>query len=66
MADLAALERFQQGVVSAERPYDPTLREGPVRYYDIAEMLSRGDVLFLVAESQARVVPSWPSKCGCR
>jgi GNAT superfamily N-acetyltransferase len=56
MADLAALERFQQGVVCAERPFDPTLREGSVRYYDIAEMLRRGDVLFLVAEAQARVI----------
>jgi hypothetical protein len=56
MTDLPVLERFQQGVVSAERPYDPTLREGPVRYYDIGEMLSRGDVSFLVAESQARVI----------
>jgi GNAT superfamily N-acetyltransferase len=56
MADLDSLERFQQGVVSAERPYDPTLRDGTVRYYDIAHMLSREDVLFLVAESEARVV----------
>ena len=55
-ADLDALERFQQGVVSAERPYDPTLKDGTVRYYDIAEMLSREDVLFLVAESGARAV----------
>jgi GNAT superfamily N-acetyltransferase len=56
MADRETLERFQQGVVSAERPYDPTLQDGTVRYYDITEMLSREDVLFLVAESQARIV----------
>jgi GNAT superfamily N-acetyltransferase len=56
IADLDALERFQQSVVSAERPYDPTLKDGTVRYYDITEMLSREDVLFLVAESQARIV----------
>jgi GNAT superfamily N-acetyltransferase len=56
IADLDALELFQQGVVSAERPYDPTLKDGTVRYYDIAEMLSRKDVLFLVAESGGRVV----------
>jgi GNAT superfamily N-acetyltransferase len=54
--DLGALERFQQGVVNAERAYDPTLRDGPVCYYDIAPMLSRDDVMFLVAESDARVV----------
>jgi GNAT superfamily N-acetyltransferase len=56
MGDVDCLERFQQGVVSAERPYDPTLRDGTVCYYDIPEMLGREDVLFLVAESDVRVV----------
>ncbi|HLY52694.1 MAG TPA: hypothetical protein VKQ31_06765, partial [Steroidobacteraceae bacterium] len=56
MEDLGALERFQQAVVDAERPFDPTLRDGPVCYYDIGPMLSRDDVLFLVAESEARAV----------
>jgi GNAT superfamily N-acetyltransferase len=54
--DLGALERFQQGVVSAERAFDPTLRDAQVRYYDIAPMLSREDVLFLVGESDTRAV----------
>jgi hypothetical protein len=31
MAELDSLERFQHGVVSAERPYDPTLKDGTVR-----------------------------------
>jgi hypothetical protein len=31
MADLDSVERFQQGVVSAERPYDPTLKDGTVK-----------------------------------
>jgi ribosomal protein S18 acetylase RimI-like enzyme len=54
--DLDALERFQQGVVSAERAFDPTLRSGAVHYYEIGSMLSRDDVLFLVAESDAQAV----------
>ena len=31
MAELDSLERFQHGVVSAERPYDPTLKDGTVK-----------------------------------
>jgi GNAT superfamily N-acetyltransferase len=48
--DLAALLRFQQGVVEAERAFDPTIKDGPVHYYDIAALISSPDVHFLVAE----------------
>jgi GNAT superfamily N-acetyltransferase len=49
--DLAALLQFQQGVVEAERPFDPTLKDGSIHYYDIAALVSSPDVHFLVAES---------------
>ena len=55
-ADLAALLRFQQGIVEAERPFDPTIKDGPVQYYDIAGMLAADHVHFLVAESGAAVI----------
>jgi ribosomal protein S18 acetylase RimI-like enzyme len=55
-ADLADLNRFQDGVVEAERAYDPTLQEGPVEYYDVAGMLTSDQVLFLVAEEHGRLV----------
>jgi len=48
--DLAALLRFQQGVVEAERAFDPTIKDGPVHYYDIAALISSPDAHFLVAE----------------
>ena len=48
--DLAALLRFQQCVVEAERAFDPTIKDGPVLYYDIAALISSPDVHFLVAE----------------
>jgi GNAT superfamily N-acetyltransferase len=54
--DLGALLRFQQGVVEAERPFDPTIKDGPVQYYDIAALLLSPDVLFLIAESAAELV----------
>jgi len=51
MADLDTLERFQQGIVSAERPFDPLLRDSGVRYYDIAAMLADPAVHVLMAEA---------------
>jgi RimJ/RimL family protein N-acetyltransferase len=47
--DIGDLRRFEQGIVAAERPFDPTLREGPIQYYDIESMLASDSVHFLVA-----------------
>jgi len=54
--DLAALLRFQQCVVEAERAFDPTIKDGPVHYYDIAALISSPDVHFLVAERGSELV----------
>ncbi len=50
MDNFGTLERFRQSVVSAERPYRPSLNDGTVRHDDIAETLSREEVLITVAE----------------
>lgn len=57
--DLAALLRFQQCVVAAERAFDPTIKDGPVHYYDIAALISSPDVHFLIAERGSE-----PVGCG--
>src|SRR5271157_3585106 len=54
--DLATLNRFQQGIVEAERVFDPTIKDGAVQYYDIARMLIAADVHFVVAQAGMRVV----------
>ena len=54
--DLAALLQFQQGVVEAERPFDPTLKDGSIHYYDIAALIASTDVHFLVAECGSDLV----------
>lgn len=51
IADLETLLRFEQGVLSAERPYDANLKSGLVHYYDIGSLLESDDAMFLVAES---------------
>jgi hypothetical protein len=55
-ADLQALLRFQQGVVQAERPFDPTLQEGMIQYYDIPRMLESDEVEFVLATSDETVI----------
>jgi ribosomal protein S18 acetylase RimI-like enzyme len=54
--DLEDLLRFEQGIVSAERPFDRTIQDGSIHYYDIRGMLTRADVQFVVAESDSRIV----------
>jgi GNAT superfamily N-acetyltransferase len=54
--DLAALLRFEQGVVDAERRFDPTIRDGMVHYYDIERMISADHVHFLVAQSGEKLI----------
>jgi len=49
-ADLATLLLFEQGVITAERPFDPTIREGPVNYYDLHYMLTAPEIRLMVAE----------------
>jgi ribosomal protein S18 acetylase RimI-like enzyme len=51
IADLPTLLRFEQGVISAERPMDPTIQDGPIHYYDLNKMLSSPDIHLIVAQT---------------
>jgi GNAT superfamily N-acetyltransferase len=50
LRDLGVILRFQQGVVDAERPYDSTLKDGAIRYYDFEQLLNSEQVYFVIAE----------------
>jgi GNAT superfamily N-acetyltransferase len=50
-ADLPTLRRFEQGVISAERPMDPTIKDGPIHYYDFNAMLTSPLIHLVVAET---------------
>jgi GNAT superfamily N-acetyltransferase len=56
--DLKKLLDFEQGIIAAERPFDPTLKEGKIHYYDIEKMISAADVKLLVAESDSQIIGS--------
>ncbi len=56
--DLAILYEFEQGVIAAERPFDPTLKQGPIHYYDLPGMIHSEEVQLLVAEVDGIIVGS--------
>ncbi len=56
-ADLPVLFRFEQGVISAERPFDPTLKK-ETHYYDLEEMINASHIQLVVAVLEDEVIGS--------
>lgn len=48
--DLPVLMEFMKGLVEAERPMDPTIKDGHVVYYDLSEIMANEESdLYVVA-----------------
>ena len=58
LTDLPILLKFEQGVVEAERPYNPTLKSGNINYYDIEALIMSDDAKVLVALSGDQLIAS--------
>ena len=56
--DLSTLLDFEQGLIDAERPMDPTIREGDISYYDIGAFIRADDTEVIVAEFEGKIVAS--------
>ncbi|MEO9965146.1 MAG: GNAT family N-acetyltransferase [Reichenbachiella sp.] len=56
--DLPTLYSFEQGIISAERPFDPTLRPEPINYYDLKALVASDQCEVLVAEIDGVIVAS--------
>ncbi len=56
--DLQTLLKFEQKVILAERPFDPTIRQGKISYYDLRELITSQDAQVLVACIGKRLVAS--------
>ena len=57
--DLDVLLRFEQGVIEAERPFDPTIRNEKVHYYDLGYLMTSDDAQVVVAEADEFHEPQW-------
>ena len=47
--DLPTLLQFEQGVIAAERPFNPTLKTEKIYYYDLPSMIQSPDTELIVA-----------------
>ena len=56
--DLDQLLIFEQGVIKAERPFDPTLKPDPINYYDLKAMLTASHVHLVVGELDGKIIAS--------
>lgn len=56
--DLEVLLTFEQGIVSAERPFNSTLIDGEIHYYDLSHFIKSPDALLIVAEDNNEIIAS--------
>lgn len=56
--DLSVLLQFEQGIIKAERPFDVTLAEDPISYYDIKSLLKNTSSKVAVAVKGDKIVAS--------
>ena len=56
LADLPTLLKFEQGIITTERPFDPTLVPGEFHYYDLAARIKDPEAEVVVAEDNGKVV----------
>lgn len=54
--DMEILLEFEQGIVKAERPFDPMLKADPISYYDLKELVLSSQAEVLVAQYQNKIV----------
>ncbi|MGJ8737754.1 GNAT family N-acetyltransferase [Zobellia laminariae] len=58
LSDLDTLLEFEQGIIAFERPFDPTLKEDPISYYDLGELIKSDDAEVVVIEHEGQLVAS--------
>lgn len=62
LSDLPILLEFEQGVIHAERPFDPTIQSGNINYYNISELITSENSEVYVVEINNEVVASGYAK----
>lgn len=56
--DLGKLLDFEQSIINAERPFDKTLTENPISYYDLKVMILSDEAVIYVAEIDENIIGS--------
>lgn len=58
LEDLDTLLQFEQGVIAAERPFDETLKEGSIHYYDLKAMIESPGAEVVLAKVDGKIAGS--------
>lgn len=56
--DLDTLKVFEQGVIHYERPFAPNLKNDPIEYYDLIDLIQREDAHVIVATISGKIIGS--------
>ncbi|ANF51236.1 acetyltransferase [Chryseobacterium glaciei] len=56
--DLEILLEFEQGIVSSERPFNETLKDGKIHYYDLHALILSPDAHLVVVEENNEIIAS--------
>jgi ribosomal protein S18 acetylase RimI-like enzyme len=56
--DLNILLDFEQQIIQTERPFDITIQDGKIHYYDIAKMIGLPDIEVMVAQWGSEIIGS--------
>lgn len=56
--DLPMLLEFEQDLINAERPFEPTFTDGKFHYYDLKKMIESDEAEVVVAETDGKIVGS--------
>ncbi len=62
LTDLQTLLTFEEGIINTERPFDSTLKQGEIHYYDLGELIRSDQAEVLVAEYSEEIVGSGYAK----
>ena len=62
LEDVPVLLEFEQGLIKAERPMDPTIKDGKISYYDVSEFIKNDDSTLYVVELNNEIVASGYAK----
>lgn len=60
--DLPILDKFMDGLVDAERPMDPTIKDGKVVYYELPSFMNNENAVLYVVELSNEIVASGYAK----
>ena len=56
--DLPRLMELEQAIIDSERPYNPSIKEENVTYYDLIGLVGEVDAKLLIVEDEGRIIGS--------